>query len=27
MILVDTNIWSELTRPVPDARVVAWERE
>jgi len=26
MILVDTNVWSELTRPEPDARVVAWER-
>lgn len=25
MILVDTNVWSELIRPEPDARVVRWE--
>ena len=25
MILVDTNVWSELTRPDPDRRVTAWE--
>jgi predicted nucleic acid-binding protein len=25
MILVDTNVWSELTRPEPDAAVRAWE--
>jgi hypothetical protein len=25
MILVDTNVWSELTRAEPDARVKAWE--
>jgi toxin FitB len=25
MILVDTNIWSELVRPLPEPRVVAWE--
>ena len=25
MIVVDTNVWSELARPAPDARVVAWE--
>ena len=24
MILVDTNVFSELTKPVPDARVVDW---
>lgn len=24
MILVDTNVWSELTKPAPDARVVAF---
>ena len=24
MILVDTNVWSELLRPVPDQEVVAW---
>lgn len=24
MILVDTNVWSEAFRPVPDARVRAW---
>ena len=27
MILVDTNVWSELTRTVPDANVQQWERE
>jgi predicted nucleic acid-binding protein len=27
MILVDTNVWSELTRPEPDLRVRAWELE
>jgi predicted nucleic acid-binding protein len=26
MILVDTNVWSELTRAVPDERVRAWEK-
>jgi len=26
MILVDTNVWSELTRPEPDAAVKAWEK-
>jgi toxin FitB len=25
MILVDTNVWSELVRPEPDRRVMAWE--
>ncbi len=25
MIIVDTNVWSELARPQPDGRVVAWE--
>jgi predicted nucleic acid-binding protein len=25
MILVDTNIWSELLRPQPDPHVVRWE--
>ena len=25
MILVDTNVWSELVRQTPDARVLAWE--
>lgn len=25
MILVDTNVWSELVRPTPDPRVMAWE--
>lgn len=25
MILVDTNVWSELIRPAPDERVRAWE--
>lgn len=25
MILVDTNVWSELVRPIPHASVVAWE--
>ena len=25
MILVDTNVWSELIRPEPDPRVVHWE--
>ncbi len=24
MILVDTNVLSELTRPMPEPRVVAW---
>jgi predicted nucleic acid-binding protein len=27
MILVDTNVWSELTRPVPDQNVQRWELE
>lgn len=27
MILVDTNVWSELTRPSPDQRVQVWEAE
>ena len=27
MIIVDTNVWSELLRPKPDARVIAWERD
>ena len=27
MILVDTNVWSELTRPAPDRKVLEWERE
>jgi toxin FitB len=26
MILVDTNVWSETTRPAPDPRVLAWLR-
>lgn len=26
MILVDTNVWSETTRPAPDPGVVAWLR-
>jgi predicted nucleic acid-binding protein len=26
MILVDTNVWSELVRPAPSPRVVAWEK-
>lgn len=26
MILVDTNVWSELMRPSPDERVRAWDR-
>jgi toxin FitB len=26
MILVDTNVWSETTRPTPDPGVVAWLR-
>lgn len=26
MILVDTNVWSETTRPEPDSGVVAWLR-
>ena len=26
MILVDTNVWSELTRPAPDVTVQNWER-
>jgi predicted nucleic acid-binding protein len=25
MILVDTNVWSELTKPNPDRHVVNWE--
>ena len=25
MILVDTNVWSELTRGEPDPKVLAWE--
>ena len=25
MIVVDTNVWSELARPQPDPRVIAWE--
>ena len=25
MIVVDTNVWSELTRPEPDPTVMAWE--
>jgi predicted nucleic acid-binding protein len=25
MIVVDTNVWSELARPEPDARVIEWE--
>ena len=25
MILVDTNVWSELARPVPEPKVIAWE--
>lgn len=24
MIIVDTNVWSEPTRPTPDARVLTW---
>ena len=24
MIVVDTNVWSELTKPAPDARVCDW---
>ena len=24
MIIVDTNVWSEPTRPAPDPRVIAW---
>jgi predicted nucleic acid-binding protein len=27
MILVDTNVWSELVRPQPDLRVLAWEAD
>jgi toxin FitB len=27
MILVDTNVWSELTRPAPDACVQQWEQK
>jgi len=27
VILVDTNVWSETTRPAPDPGVVAWLRE
>ena len=27
MILVDTNVWSELTRPAPDPSVQKWERD
>jgi len=26
MILVDTDVWSELMRPEPNAAVIAWER-
>jgi len=26
MIVVDTNVWSELTRRTPERRVVEWER-
>ncbi|HET9897615.1 MAG TPA: type II toxin-antitoxin system VapC family toxin [Streptosporangiaceae bacterium] len=26
MILIDTNVWSETTRPKPDPGVVAWMR-
>lgn len=26
MILVDTNVWSEAMRPVPDPRVEAWAK-
>ncbi|WP_174297001.1 type II toxin-antitoxin system VapC family toxin [Sphingomonas bacterium] len=26
MIVVDTNVWSELLRPEPHERVIAWER-
>lgn len=26
MILVDTNVWSELVRAAPDQRVVLWEQ-
>lgn len=26
MILVDTNVWSETTRPAPDPGIVAWLR-
>lgn len=25
MIVVDTNVWSELLRPEPNPRVIAWE--
>jgi len=25
LILVDTNVWSELVKPHPDAHVMAWE--
>ena len=25
MILVDTNVWSELLRPIPDSYVIDWE--
>ena len=25
MILVDTNVWSELVRPTPDPNVILWE--
>ena len=27
MILVDTNVWSELMRPAPDERVSRWEMD
>lgn len=27
MILVDTNVWSELTRPLPDPSVQQWEQK
>lgn len=26
-MLIDTNVWSELSRPHPDKRVTAWMRE
>src|SRR5882757_5392927 len=27
MILVDTDVWSELVRQAPDKRVLAWEKD
>jgi toxin FitB len=27
LVLIDTNVWSELSRPRPDPRVVAWMSE